>query len=614
MNAGFHDVDIINFPIEVIDQADGSQIVKCIDPLEEYAIRLTDRLEYWAEQTPDRVFVSRRTSDSGWKTISYSEALAQTQKIASNLLQRELSTERPIMILSGNSIEHLLLMLGAMYIGVPVAPISPAYSLVSTDYGKLKHAKHVLSPGMIFADDLQAFEKAIRAIHQDDTEIVTANPGDSGLDSAAFDSLIEGVIDPEIFKSRDRVTGSTIAKFLFTSGSTGMPKAVINTQEMLCANQVMIRSVFKFVQSEPPVLVDWLPWNHTFGGNHNVGITIYNGGSLYIDDGKPTPSGMKQTIENLKDVSPNVYFNVPKGYELLVEALEQDEGLATQFFKNLQMTFFAGAGLSQHVWDRLDELSVKYTGKKIPMMSGLGATETAPSALFSSVDECASGVIGTPCPGVTLKLIPNGDKTEIRVKGVTITPGYWRNAEQTEKAFDDDDFYCLGDAVKYIDPNNPQRGFRFDGRVSEDFKLNTGTWVSVGTLRAKLIETFAPLAQDVVITGHNEAFIGALVFPNLSECEKLIGKTNTSSSTLLSDEKVRQAFQERLNELADQSTGSSTRVNRMILLTEPPSIDRHEITDKGSINQRAVLKERGELVNDIYSEPTTNQVITVSKD
>ena len=610
MLAEFHPIDVVDAPIEVIEKQDGVQLVQCRDALQPFATRLTDRLESWAEKTPNRIFIGEKVRGS-WETLTYQEVLNQVQLIATNLLKYGLSENRPIMILSGNSIDHLLLMLAGMYIGVPVSPISPAYSLISTDYGKLKHASSILTPGLIFTDELEEFEPAIKAINQSQAPIVASNIGASSLTARSFDTFKTGRIDPMIFNARDNVIGSTIAKFLFTSGSTGLPKAVINTQEMICANQEMIRSVFRFMKLEPPTLIDWLPWNHTFGGNHNIGIVLYNGGSLYIDHGKPTPKAIQETIENLKTISPDVYFNVPKGYELVVDALEKDTSLASNFFKNLKMTFFAGAGLSQHVWDRLDQLSIQYTGKKIPMVSGLGATETAPSALFASIKECASGVIGTPCPGVTLKLIPNGDKTEIRVKAVTVTPGYWKNEEQTAAAFDEEGFYCLGDAVKYIDPKDPQRGFLFDGRVSEDFKLNTGTWVSVGALRSKMIEHFAPFIQDIVITGHNEAFIGALIFPNVAECARHADLSPTSADSILKNPAVKELFEKRLQSFATQSTGSSTKVHKLVLLTEPASIDAHEITDKGSINQRAVLAQRASFVNEIYSTKSSSTVISL---
>ena len=590
----FHEIDIATGTMSIQQRADGCQIIDCTTPLGEYARCLTERLVYWAEHDPNRILVSRRGSDGRWIKLSYSDVLKEVRALAGGLLARGLSAEKPVMILSGNSIEHLLLALACQHVGIPYSPISTPYSLISTDYGKLKHAYQVLTPGLIFADDPKAYAPAIDAL---DTEVEVV------FDLASLRSETN-----DVESAYQAVTGDTIAKFLFTSGSTGLPKAVVNTQRMICANQEMIRSVFKFMQTEPPVIVDWLPWNHTFGGNHNVGLVIYNGGTLYIDDGKPTPAGIETTLTNLSEVAPSVYFNVPKGYELLVDRLEHDEAVAKHFFSRLSMTFFAGAGLSQPVWDRLDALAIKYTGKKVPMVTGLGATETAPSALFASVEECASGVVGVPAPGVQLKLVPNDEKLEVRVKAPTITPGYWRNPEQTRQAFDDEDFYCLGDALAYIDSDAPQRGFRFDGRVGEDFKLNTGTWVSVGPLRAALINAFAPLVQDVVITGHNEAYLGALVFPNLEACQAINPAIKDAKSLLGSPEVIAE-FTAKLKAFDRTTTGSSTRIKALRLLDVPPSIDAHEITDKGSINQRAVLKTRSDLVDVIYQTIDDNLLI-----
>ncbi|MBB5321741.1 feruloyl-CoA synthase [Marinobacter oulmenensis] len=605
MLSDFHPVNVVSHSVDVEYRNDGSQVVRCDTGLDAYARTLTDRLELFAEQAPDRVFLAQRASDEHWQKLTYAQALKKVRAIASWLLTQDLSAERPVAILSGNSTEHLLMALGAMYIGVPYSPISTAYSLISTDFGKLRHVFETITPGLIFVDNLGPYRDAIDAVAPE-TQVVAIN-SDHALDDCRnrvtpFADLLEAADTEAVDAANDQVDGETIAKFLFTSGSTGLPKAVINTQGMLCANQVMINSVMAFLKEEPPVMLDWLPWNHTFGGNHNAGIALYNGGTLYIDGGKPTESAIGITLNNLREVAPTVYFNVPKGFELLVKKLQEHPDIARSFFSRLKLTYFAAAGLSQHIWDALDELAIQYTGKKVPMLTGLGSTETAPAALFASIEECASGVIGVPAPGVAIKLVPNGGKLEARIKAPTIMPGYWRAPELTAKAYDDEGYYCLGDAFKYLDPDRPERGFRFDGRVSEDFKLDTGTWVSAGTLRAHVIHFFAPYVQDVVITGHNKSYVGALVFPDWQHCRELVpAGSDRDNLELARHPHLREVFQQKLEAMAEHATGSSTEVKRMLLLTDPPDIDRHEITDKGSINQRAVLENRAGLVDRLYS-------------
>lgn len=608
MNSTFRDVRIGRTTADLQAQSDGSQVLRVREPLGAYPDTMMERLDHWAEVAPDRLFVAQRDAAGQWRRFSYRQTLDAVRRLAQALLDRGLSSERPVAILSGNSIEHLLLGLAAMYVGIPYAPISPAYSLISTDYGKLRHIADLLTPGLILVEKGDDFAAAVAAVAPS-VETVAIDPGQQ-QSMPSFDTLLATPVTEAVDVAHAKVTPDTIAKFLFTSGSTGMPKGVINTNRMLCSNQEMLVSLMEFMREEPPVLVDWLPWNHTFGGNHNVGIVLYNGGSLYIDDGKPVPGHIQKTLANLREIAPTVYFNVPKGFELLAAELEADPELCRFFFSELKLIFFAGASLAQHVWDKLDELAIKTIGAKVGILTGLGATETAPSALFASLEESQSGVIGLPAHGVEIKLVPNDDKLECRVRGPNVMPGYWRQPDVTAKSFDEDGFYCLGDAAKFIDPEQPQRGLRFDGRISEDFKLDTGTWVSVGPLRAKIIAAGAPLVQDVVIAGLDRPFVTMLIFPDREQCRLLAGLDQDASLTQVIDsEPVRSRIRALVQELVDSSTGSSNRVRRAILLAEPPQMDAHEITDKGSINQRAVLANRAELVSDLYHDNPSDAVI-----
>ncbi|MBJ7554389.1 feruloyl-CoA synthase [Marinomonas spartinae] len=617
MNGEFHPIKVTAHPIDIEYREDGVQIISSQKALNDYARCWTDRLALWADKTPDQVFVAQRNDNGEWDEVTYSQALQRIRQIASWLIKQPVSLERPIVFLCGNSVEHLMLALAGMYVGIAHSPVSPAYSLIATDYTKLKHIFDVLTPGLIVVDDLAPYERAIQAVCSDTSTPVAVIKGDVKPQkitnpTISFDAFWDHPLDPVIEAKNAEVNGDTVAKILFTSGTTGLPKGVTNTQRMICANQVMIHQVMQFLAEKPPVMVDWLPWNHTFGGNHNVGIALYNGGALYLDDGKPTEKLFDKTLKNIVDVKPTVYFNVPKGFELLVKHLKADSALAESFFSRLQFTFFAAAGLAQHIWDDLDALAIQYTGKKIPMLTGLGCTETAPSATFASVEESASGVIGVPAPGVTVKLVPNEGKLEARVKAVTTMPGYWRQPELNKKAFDEEGFYCLGDAFAYVDEQNPHRGFRFDGRVSEDFKLDSGTWVSSGVIKAKLISALAPFVQDVVICGSNAGFVTAMVFPDWNHCRAIMpGYEEVSYEDIIRDSNVREAFREKLVEFAQLSTGSSTLVKRIILQSKAASIDAHEITDKGSLNQRAVQDNRPDQIALLYQEPVADEVISI---
>jgi feruloyl-CoA synthase len=590
---------------------DGALILRSPHRLGAYPTKLTERLEYWAEEAPDRVlFAQRDPASGGWRSITYAQALDQARRIGEALLARGLTPERPIAILSGNDIEHALIGLAALYVGLPYVPISPAYSLISQDHGKLRHVFELLTPGLVFASDGKAFERAIEAVVSPDIEVIVTRNPPSSRKVTAFDDLLGVAPTAAVEAAHAKVGPDTIAKILFTSGSTGMPKGVINTQRMWCSNAEMITNQLAFFRDEPPVILDWSPWHHTASGNHNVGFIIYNGGSYYIDEGKPAPGLIEVTVRNLREIAPTWYFTVPKGYEALLPFFRADAELRRTFFSRLKVLWFAGAALSQPVFDEMQELATAECGEGILFLTGLGATETAPMATARTWQSKDSTNMGVPAPGVELKLVPNEGKLEMRVKGPNITPGYWRQPEMTAKAFDVEGYYCLGDAVRFEDPNDPREGLLFDGRIAEDFKLDTGTWVSVGPLRARFLGHFAPYAKDVVIAGADLRDIRVLVFPDLEACRGLSAElAGASAADIVSHPGVRAAFQERLNTLAAAATGSSNRVVALILVAELPSLDLGEITDKGSINQRAVLRCRAPLVSDLYTNPPPAHVI-----
>jgi feruloyl-CoA synthase len=584
-------------------RSDGAILLRSPHPLPPYPRTLTERLVHWAKTAPQRVFLAQRDAAGGWRTQTYAQTLGAVRSIAAALLQRDLSPERPIAVLSGNDIEHALLGLAAMHVGIPYAPISVPYSLLSQDFGKLKAIVAALSPGMVFAADGLAFARAIAAAVPADVEVVvTAAPPES-RPATAFAALLSAQTSTAVEAAHAEVGPDTIAKILFTSGSTGQPKGVINTQRMLCANQAMIGAGFAFLRDEPPVVVDWLPWNHTFGSNHNFGLVLDNGGSLYIDEGKPLPGAIAATVRNLREIAPTIYFNVPKGFEMLLPHLEADRALREMFFSRLKALFYAGASLSQHVLDALQALAAETTGERIIFLSSLGSTETAPLAVACTWECERTGNIGLPAPGVELKLVPRDGKLEARLKGANITPGYWRAPALTAAAFDDEGFYKIGDALKFDDPAVPAKGLLFDGRLAEDFKLATGTWVSVGPLRAAFIAHFAPLVRDVVLAGADRDEVTALVFPDLDACRKLAPgcAADASPQRLLAEPALIAAVRRLLDSFAAAGSGTSGRVCRAVLLAEPPSLDIGEMTDKGSINQRAVLAHRAALVDALYA-------------
>jgi feruloyl-CoA synthase len=554
-------------------RADSSAILRSPERLEPFARATGEWLVQWATATPDRTFLAERSGD-GWRRVTYVDALDAVHRIGGSLLARGLTASTPVAVLSDNSVNHALIALGAMHAGIPVAPISPAYSLLSKDHAKLKDIFELLRPGLVFTDDAAKFQPALAAV---------------GASATPITALLENENRARIDEAFAAIGPDTIAKILFTSGSTGAPKGVINTQRMLCSNQQSWVQAWPFLEHAPPVLCEWLPWNHTFGGNATFNIVLRNGGTLYIDDGKPTPELIVRTARNLREISPTLYFNVPRGYDLLLPLLESDEALRRSFFATLDVMFYAGAALPQNLYDRLRALIPAERTGRTHMLSGWGSTETAPLAAIVHFPIDRPGVIGNPASGIELKLLPSGSKLEVRVRGPNVTPGYYRNAELTGAAFDEEGFYKIGDAMRLLDPDDPAKGLVFDGRVAEDFKLQSGTWVHAGAVRVRLIAACNSLVQDAVITGHDRTEVGALVW------------LNAASAHSLGEAEVFSRLQAALASLHADDAGSSMAPRRLLVLEHPPSIDEGEITDKGYINQRAVLERRATHVDRLHA-------------
>ncbi len=559
--------------VDVEQRPDGTLLLRSPTPLGAHARCVTEWLVDWAAKAPERIFLGERAG-GGWRTMTYRDTLEAARAIGQGLLERGLSAERPLAILSDNSVDHALLALGAQHVGVPIAPISPAYSLMSKDFAKLKYIFELLRPALVWTADVEKFAAALAAV---------------GASATSLAELRAAVPGARVDAAYARLGPDSVAKILFTSGSTGQPKGVINTHRMLTANQQMLAQGWPFVEARPPVIVDWLPWNHTFGGNHDFNLVLRNGGTLYVDGGKPMPGLIETTAKNLAEIAPTMYFNVPRGFDLLLPFLEQDAPLRKNFFRDLDMVFYAGAALPQNLWARLEKLALEEKGGKLAMLSAWGSTETAPLAAQVHFHIPAAGVIGLPVAGCELKLVPAAGKLEVRVKGPNVTPGYFQRDDLTRAAFDEEGFYRIGDAMKFADPADPTQGIVFDGRVAEDFKLSSGTWVSVGSVRVRLIAACNPIVQDAVITGHDVDEIGALVFLS-------------PAAQGMASEAIREKLAAGLRALAAEGGGSSTRPARLLVMREPPSIDANEITDKGYINQRAVLERRAALVEDLYRD------------
>ena len=591
---------------------DGSILLRSPRALQAYARCVGEYLEHWARSAPDRVFLAERQG-TDWRRLSYGEVLVAVRAIGANFLERGLSVDKPLVILSDNSVNHALLALGAMHVGVPVAPVSPAYSLMSRDHIKLRSILDLLNPGLIYASDGARFASALRAVDLRGAPVVTdSGQLQDGLAISAFDQLLTKPGGAEVDRAFAALGPDTIAKLLFTSGSTGSPKGVVNTHRMLCSNQQAIVQNWPFLAARPPVVVDWLPWNHTFGGNHNFNMILKNGGTLYVDEGKPAPGLIEKTVANLREVSPTMYFNVPRGFDMLIPYLERDDALRKRFFADLDMIFYAAAALPQNLWRRLEELSMQERGKPTVMLSAWGATETAPMVTNVHFRIDRAGVIGLPAPGCEIKMVPNAAKMELRVRGPNVTPGYWKQPELTRAAFDEEGFYLMGDAGRFADPRDHAKGIEFDGRIAEDFKLMSGVWVHVGALRIHALSALAPVAQDIVVTGHDRETVGFLVFANPVGCRSLCPDlaADVPLAQVLTDPRVAAHVRTGMAQLVAEGGGSSMVADRALLMEEPASIDAGEITDKGYINQRAVLTRRASQVERLYAIAPDDQVIT----
>jgi feruloyl-CoA synthase len=558
-------------------------------------------LHRWAEKSPDRVFIAER-SGKGWRELRYAELLQQVRAVAASLVSRDLGPERPICVISGNSVNHAVLALAAQYVGVPLAPLAEQYALLSEAHPRLQYAIERVRPAMVFADDAGILRAALALDFLRGIEKVVAHPSGAPVGVTSFSELLKGSAGPRVDEAHAGVGPDTLAKIIFTSGSTANPKGVLTTHGMLCVNQAQTSAAMPVVSARPPKIVDWLPWSHVFGGSHNFNMALANGGSLYIDDGKPTKAGFAASVRNIREQGGTLAFNVPIGFAQLVAAMTGDETLKHAYLRDCELIFYAAASVPQDVWEALARFAKQVRGEVPLMFSGWGMSETSPACLQTHQPVERPGNIGVPLPGVTAKLIPDEDgRCELRIAGPNVLKGYFRDPEKSKQAFDDEGFLITNDAVKFVDRANPNAGLSFDGRIAEDFKLMSGTWVRATNVRLEALQHFADMAFDIVVTGHDRHELGLLIFPHPGSMNDPALNARDLEGAFVSPA-IHASVHKRLRALAEQSTRSSTRIARAMVVAAPPSIVEGELTAKGSINIRRVLVLRQHLVERLYDD------------